>query len=472
MSSPNSIRSTGNTSLSSGSSGLAFRIRKGLDLPITGHPDLATERTGMVNRVALIGPDYLGLKPTMAVSEGDRVKRGQLLFSDKRNPGVRFTSPASGSVCAINRGEKRVLQSVVIEVDGEEQEAFASFSEEKLDSLTREEVKDHLLKSGLWTALRARPFGKIPSPETEPAALFVNAMDTNPLAAPPRIALAGREDDFRNGLRVLAHLTPTKLYLCHHREDTLPGAELAFVTPAVFDGPHPTGLVGTHIHFLDPVSATKTVWHLGLQDVIAIGTLFTTGKLDVTRLIALGGACVKHPHLIRAPLGASIADLVAGELTDTDDSEVRVISGSVLFGQHAVGPLAYLGRHHLQISAIAEDSSRLFLDWHRPGVDRFSIKNTFISRLIPGKRFPFSTSTGGGLRPMVPIGMFEKVMPLDLLITPLLRALLVGDADQAQALGCLELDEEDLALATFACPGKEDYCAHLRRNLTTIEDDG
>lgn len=451
---------------------LHFVVRKGLDLPITGQVDLSREETRTVRQVALLGPDYIGLKPTMAVAVGDRVKRGQLLFTDKKTPGLHFTSPASGTVSAINRGAKRALQSVVIAVDGDEEESFPSYSETQLEELSPELVRDGLLASGLWTALRTRPYGKIPSPESSPHALFVNAMDTNPLAAPPRLALQGREDDFRHGLRVLAHLTTGPLYLCQDTGESLPGTELPMVTPASFAGPHPAGLPGTHIHFLDPVSANKSVWHLALQDVLAIGTLFTTGRLDVTRLIALGGSCFTHPHLLRAPLGANIADLVANELPEMEPEEVRIISGSVLFGHLARGPLAYLGRHHLQISAIQEDSNRLFLDWHRPGLDRFSTKNTFISRLIPGKRFSFTTSTGGGIRPMVPIGMFEKVMPMDFLITPLLRALMVGDTDQAQALGCLELDEEDLALCTFVCPGKDDYCAILRSNLNTIEIEG
>lgn len=448
-----------------------IEIRKGLDLPITGRPELRVDEAKMARSVALIGADFVGLKPTMEVSPGDRVKRGQLLFTDKKNPGVRFTSPAGGTVSAVNRGKKRILQSVVIEVDGdEEEETFASWPPERLAELSNGEVKQNLLASGLWTALRARPYGRIPSPESSPHSLFVNAMDTSPLAGPPRMALAGREDDFRNGLKVISKLTEGKVFLCHHPGDSLPGAEEESVTPLAFAGPHPAGLAGTHIHFLDPVSAKRTVWHMGLQDVIAIGALFTTGRLDVGRLVSLGGPMVKRPRLFRTRLGACTEDLTAGELESAEQKEVRVISGSVLYGRAAAGPFAYLGRHHLQISVIAEDRSRQFLDWHRPGFDRFSVKNTFISNLVaPGKRFALTTTTGGSHRPMVPIGMFEKVMPLDMMITHLLRALLIGDTDQARALGCLELDEEDLALCTFVCPGKEDYCVLLRENLTTIE---
>jgi Na+-transporting NADH:ubiquinone oxidoreductase subunit A len=465
--------------------GKCIQIKKGLDLPITGQPDLDVIETGRVRRVAVIGTDYAGVKPTMAVQAGERVKLGQLLFADKKNPGVRFTSPASGTVVDIHRGEKRILQSVIIEADDGEggnaptypvdrfaEETFGSYSVDRLANLSPGEAKGNLLASGLWTALRTRPYGKIPSPDSSPHSLFVNAMDTNPLAAPPRLAIQGREDDFKNGLSAISNLTDGKLYLCHHPEDSLPGSDFDFVTSVAFEGPHPSGLVGTHIHFLDPVSARKTVWHLNLQDVIAIGFLFRTGRIDVRRLMSLGGSMIARPRLLRTQIGASIDDLLAGELRDRGREEIRVISGSVLYGNLAVGPFAFLGRYHHQISVISENRSRQFLDWHRPGFDRFSVTNTFISKQIRGIKFPFTTSTGGGERPMVPIGVFERVMPMDMLITPLLRALMVGDTDQAQALGCLELDEEDLALSTFVCPGKEDYCSILSRNLTTIETEG
>lgn len=448
----------------------AFVLRKGLDLPITGQPDLTSVENAAVNQVALLGADYVGLKPTMAVKPGDRVKRGQTLFTDKRNPGINFTSPASGTVSAINRGKKRVLLSVVIDLEGKEEESFASWPATDLDQLSPDDVRTNLLSSGLWTALRTRPYSKVPAADSSPQALFINTMDTNPLAAPPQLALQGREDDFRNGLRVLTHLTSGKLHLCHPPGETLPGSDLPSVSPATFEGPHPAGLAGTHIHFLHPASPSKTVWYLGLQEVIAIGTLFTSGRLDVNRLLAIGGSSFLRPRLKLAPLGANINDLTTNELRK--DQEIRIVSGTLLYGHAATGPLAYLGRHHLQISAIQEGRNREFLEWHRPGLNRFSVINTFLSKLIPGKRFPFNTSTGGGERPMVPIGMFEKVMPLDLMITPLLRALLIGDNDQAQALGCLELDEEDLALCTFACPGKEDYATLLRKSLTSIEADG
>lgn len=420
--------------------------------------------------VAIIGTDYVGMKPTMEVKVGDRVKLGQVLFTDRKTVGVRYTSPGCGTVSAINRGAKRILQSVVIELDGDEEESFASFPQDQLAGISREEVVENLLASGLWTALRTRPYSKVPSPKSVPHSLFINAMDTNPLAAPPKVTVEGRRDDLRNGLTVLSKLTDGKLFFCQHPGDALPGSEFDFVTSATFEGPHPAGLVGTHIHLLDPVSATKTVWHLGLQDVLAIGALFTSGKLNVERIISLAGPMVKRPRLIRTRIGANVNELVAGELKDGGDC--RVISGSVLYGRKVVEPVNFLGSYHLQVSVIEEDAHRELLEWQKPGFDQFSLTRLFAAKILPNPKFRFTSSLHGSERAMVPIGVYEKVMPLDMMPTFLLRALIVGDTDQAQALGCLELDEEDLALCTFACPAKYDFSPILRNNLTTIEVEG
>ncbi len=448
----------------------SIEIKKGLNLPIMGEPEPILEDAPKVGMAAVIGTDYLGLKPTMAVAEGDRVKRGQLLFTDKKNPEVGYTAPAGGTITAIHRGDRRALLSVEIAVgDVEEEETFASYEANRLATLSAQEVKANLLASGLWTALRTRPFSKVPSPQTEPHSLFVNAMDTNPMAIDPMFVIDKRKSDFINGLTALSKLTGGKLYLCGKAGDDIPGKELDFVSWAEFKGPHPAGLAGTHIHYLDPVSAHKTVWHVNYQDVLAMGKLFTTGKLDVERIISLAGPMIKRPRYLRTRLGASVKEIVKGELAEED---VRTISGSVLYGHRAAGAHAFLGRYHLQISAIRENPERLFLEWHRPGFDRFSVKRTFISNIFRGKKFAFTTSKEGSDRAMVPIGTYENVMPLDLVITFLLRALIVADTDQAQALGCLELDEEDLALCTFVCPAKYDFGPILRQNLTTIEIDG
>jgi Na+-transporting NADH:ubiquinone oxidoreductase subunit A len=327
-------------------------------------------------------------------------------------------------------------------------------------------VRENLLASGAWLALRTRPFGLIPDPATRPEALFVTAMDSRPLAADPVPLIQAAETDFAAGLEVLARLTERPTFVC-----TRPGAELPLpphprIRLAEFAGPHPAGLPGTHIHFLRPASLRRVVWHLGWQDVIAIGRLFTTGRIDPTRLVALCGPMVRDPRILRTRLGASTNELIEGELTGP--REARVILGSALCGRQAVGSSAFLGRFHNQITVLAEDRARTWLGWLKPGRGRYSALNLFWSRRRRGEPVALGTSLQGSPRAMVPIGAYERVMPLDLLPTQLLRALLVEDLDTAVALGALELDEEDLALASFVDCGKHDFGAALRRTLDQI----
>ena len=345
------------------------KIKKGLDLPITGAPEQRITTGAAVTSIALIGSDYNGLKPTMQVAEGDRVSCGQALFTDKRNPGVVFTAPGSGVVAAINRGARRVLQSVVIKLEGEEYETFEATDHSALTELSGEQVRARLLASGLWTALRTRPFSKIPAPDSSPHSIFVTAIDSNPLAADPAVVIKEYARDFNAGLSVIAALTQGQMYVCTASGAQLDSHALDRVTTVEFDGPHPAGLVGTHIHFLDPVSNAKTVWHLNYQDVIAMGKLFTTGRLWVERIIALGGPVVDEPRLLRTRLGANTEELVAQEL---QHRECRVISGSVLCGRHAAGWGNYLGRYDLQISALAEGRDRELLGWITPGGNKYS----------------------------------------------------------------------------------------------------
>ncbi len=438
-------------------------------MPISGIPDQQISPCPMPRHVALLGDDYVGMRPTMLVQEGDSVIKGQPLFEDKKNPGVFFTAPASGTVVAINRGERRVLQSVVIRIEGEGEREFTRHDATALATLTREAVQSQLLESGLWTAFRTRPFSKTPVPGTVPAAIFVTAMDTNPLCADPQPLILAQRQAFDAGLTLLTRLTEGKVHVCQASGGKLGGHPQGQVTFNTFAGPHPAGLVGTHIHFLEAVSLTKQVWHLNYQDVIAIGKLFTTGQLCTERVIALGGPQMRHPRLVRTCLGADINELLVDE---TLEGENRHISGSVLSGRHAVGVQAYLGRFHLQVSVVKEGREKELFGWVMPGKEKFSITRTTLGHFLRNKLFNFSTDTNGGERAMVPIGNYERVMPLDILPTVLLRDLLAGDTDGAQALGCLDLDEEDLALCTYVCPGKYEYGPVLREVLTRIEQEG
>lgn len=446
-----------------------INIKKGLDLPIEGAPSQVIHDGSAVKRVAVLGEEFIGMRPTMHVRVDDQVKKGQVLFVDKKNPGVKYTAPASGVVKEINRGAKRVLQSVVIEVNGSEQVTFASFSAGELANLDRAKVQEVLVESGQWPALRTRPFSKVPALDATPSSIFVTAIDTNPLAADPAIVIAEQAEAFEAGLAVVSRLTDGKVFVCKAPGATVPSSSVAQVEVHEFGGKHPAGLVGTHIHHLDAVSAEKQVWHLGYQDVIAFGKLFLTGEIFTDRVVSLAGPTVKNPRLIKTQLGASTDDIVAGEL---EDGENRVISGSVLSGTTASGPHAFLGRYHTQITALLEGREKELFGWIAPGAKKFSVTRTFLSHLAPSRLFKMTTSTGGSSRSMVPIGNYERIMPLDILPTLLLRDLIAGDLDGAISLGALELDEEDLALCTFVCPGKYEYGPILRERLTTIEKEG
>lgn len=455
------------------------KSKRGLRLPIAGEPKQQVEAARTPTRVALLGADYPGMRPTMHAKVGETVRRGQLLFEDKKMPGVRFTSPGAGKVVAVNRGEKRAFQSMVIEltrseIEGRsgsaEQVAFSKFTGKHPATLTREQVRALLIESGMWTALRGRPFGRVANPDGEPHSIFVTVTDSNPLAPSVEVAMADQGHRFKLGLTAIAKLTQGTVYVC-----TEPGMALDLpaedrIRVEQFSGPHPSGTVGYHIHVLDPVDRNKLVWYLGYQDIIAIGQLFDSGELYPDRVISLAGPLVRQPRLLRTRIGASTDVLVEGEL---GAGEPRVISGSVLSGRTAMGDdLGYLGRYDQQITVLAEGREREFVGWLTPGADKHSVVKTHLGALIPGKRFAFTTSTHGSQRAIVPIGSYEKVMPFDLMPTQLLKSLLMRDVEVAERLGCLELAEEDVALCSYVCPGKNDYGPALRDVLTLIEKEG
>ena len=446
-----------------------IKVRRGLDLPIAGSPKQRIFDGPAIGQVALVGSDYHGLKPTMAVREGDRVKLGQLLFSDKKNQLAKFVAPATGVISAINRGERRVFQSLVIDIEGvEKQQSLPAFDTSTLQNLGRDNVRDHLVNTGHWISLRTRPYSKIPTIDSVANSIFVTAMDTNPLSADPMVVIENRRDDFANGLKVLTNLTDGPVNVCAAPAVDIPGDEIEGVREINFSGPHPAGLAGTHIHFIDPVGANKAVWTIGYQDVIGIGSLFTKGTIDTSRVIALAGPQVNEPRLLSTRLGANVNQLVIGELVNNEN---RVISGSVLSGRKASGEFAFLGRYHNQVSVIQEGRDRQPLHYLRLGLDKHSALPAFASS-ITKKLFNMTSSTNGSERAMVPVGGYEKVTALDILPIQLLRSLIVGDTEMAQNLGCLELDEDDVGLYTYVCVGKHEYGGILRDNLTTIEKEG
>ncbi len=446
-----------------------IKIKRGLDIPLAGAPSGELDTSVTTRAAGLLGADYHGMKPTMAVQVGDVVKRGDLLFSDKKCEGVRYTSPAGGRVSAINRGAKRAFQSVVVEIDGDEAASFDQYAAEAARELPAEAIKNQLIQSGQWTALRARPFGRVADPATSPAGLFITAIDTHPHAPDPQQVIAREAEAFELGQALLANLVDCPVYLCAAPGAEMPQSAHERISRYDFAGPHPAGLAGTHVHFLMGASAERIAWTIGYQDVIAVGRLFLDGALYVERVVARAGPSVSRPRLVLSRVGADLQALVAGE---GEGDDARLLSGSVLGGRAVQSDTAYLGRYHQQVALLPEGRERAFMGWLSPGVNKHSVMGIYLSSWFGSKPLAMSTNTNGSERAMVPVGAYEKVMPLDILPTQLLRALLVGDTETAQALGCLELDEEDLALCTYVCPGKYEYGGILRDNLTRIEKEG
>jgi Na+-transporting NADH:ubiquinone oxidoreductase subunit A len=454
------------------------RIKRGLDLPIDGQPLQDVVSGPRLASVAITAADFIGMKPRMSVAVGDTVKRGETLFEDRSAPGVLYTAPAAGTIKAIHRGERRVLRSVVIDLSESERnqtpgadecQRFEAFSGRPVEEMNGDDVESLLLESGLWTALRQRPFSKVPAPGSRPGAIFVNAMDTHPLAPDMDVVLTEAQDDLDRGLSALKLLSEGKTYLCR-KSSSFIKTQVNDIHLADFSGPHPAGTSGVHIHTLYPVNRQRCAWHIGAQDVVAIGKLFATGELCVTRVVALAGSRVRAPKLVRTRLGANINQLLEGRL---HDGPCRIISGSVLSGRAAQEEeMAYLGRYHQQVSVIPEDKDRHFVGWLKPGMKTFSVLPIFLSKLFGPKSYSFTTTTHGSPRAIVPFESYDKVMPFDIITASMLRALSAQDTEWAEQLGVLELDEEDLSLCTFVCPGKGNYAPLLRQTLNQIEGEG
>lgn len=417
-----------------------LRIRRGLDIALPGRPRQVVREAGRVRRVAISGHDFPGIRADFRVAPGDHVQAGQTVFVDRRRPEIAFTAPAAGTVEAINRGQRRVLDSLVILLEGDDAVRFHVPA-----SPSTEEIRSLLLASGLWPAFLTRPFGRIPAPDATPDAIFVTAIDTNPLAADPRIAIELHAGEFARGLSVLPLLTDGPVYLCRAPGPELPGNANARIEEIEFVGPHPAGLPGTHIHHLAPVGNGHTVWHILYQDVIAIGHLLLTGRRMTHGVVALAGAGVRDPALVRLPVGASLDEALEGQL---HDGPMRVISGPVLSGREA----GFLGRYHNQVTVI-------------PDREAEPAGRGLAARL--GALFGGTPAAA-----IIPREAFERVMALDILPVPLLRALSIGDVETARDLGCLELVEEDLALLSHVCTTGTDYGALLRDVLDQFEAEG
>ncbi|MCB9476459.1 MAG: Na(+)-translocating NADH-quinone reductase subunit A [Deltaproteobacteria bacterium] len=448
-----------------------IKIKKGLDIPISGAlPHSNIVNGPFVRRVALVPRDYPGIKVKMLVKEGDSVDLGTPLFCDRRDEHVLFTSPAGGTVVAINRGARRKVMSVVVEIGGKETQA----RQKKVtpETATRDEIKEALMRSGLWACLRQRPFDRVAPSNGTPAAIFVTCVDTNPLAPKPQAIIAEKGKEFRTGLLALAKLTDGTCYVCaadgDDAEEYLPTGNIESWR---FAGPHPAGNVGLHIHKLRPVGANTAVWHVGYQDVIAIGQFLRTTRIPTERVAALVGPGVTEPRIVRTRRGVAIEDLFGeGGVTA---SPARYVSGSVLAGKTANpdSMTGFLGAYDNQVTVLEDAAPRRFMGWAGPGFDSYSITNVFAGKFIK-KNFAFNTDTNGSLRAVVPIGTYESVMPMDILPTFLIKAMLSKDWETCEKLGVLELVEDDMALCAFVCPSKIDINGLLRDTLEQMEKEG
>ncbi|WP_146590159.1 NADH:ubiquinone reductase (Na(+)-transporting) subunit A [Puniceibacterium confluentis] len=421
---------------------MEFRFRKGRDIDLGLAPASTPVVLRAVRSVGLVARDFPGVSFDLRVGEGDLVRRGQVLCVDRLHPDIAFVAGAAGRISQTRHGARRRIEGIEIATEGDEESQF-SVEPARTDDAA---LRALLLRSGAWVAFRSRPFGRVPAPADRPSAIFVTATDTNPLAPVPAVVLAPKLDSFRRGAEVLQRLTDGPVFICQAPGPPLaePGERLRV---ARFSGPHPAGLAGTHIHHLWPVSSQRSVWQIGYQDVAAIGDLLAVGRITAERTLSVAGPGVSEPALVRAPLGSDLRDLLGEKRSDKDTSATRLISGSILSGREA----RFLGRQDLQVTVLKK---------REEAVPARALLWGLLARL-----------PRAAIGATLPSEGFERVFPLDLLPTPLMRALAVGDVETTERLGGLELLEEDLALLSWRCPSGSDYGALLRHVLDGLDEE-
>lgn len=446
-----------------------IKAKRGLDIPIHGAPASHTIVDRLdVKQVALLPQEHWGAKVRMLVQEGDAVRVGTPLFADRRDESVLFVSPAAGKVAAIHRGLRRVVQSIVVDVDNfKDAEPFEPVN---IKGASRDVIVGALAGSGLWPALRRRPYDKVAISTEEPAGIIVQAYDSNPLAPDLAEIVKGRDEDIDAGLDALNKLTDGMLHICVKKDQNWGRFVEDGIQVHHFHGPHPSGTPGFFIHNLCPAGANRPVWHIGIQDVADIGRLLRTGERPTDRIVAITGPAAKEPKVVRTRIGADMARLCEGE---ADARTPRIVNGSALCGNTASveGNTAFLGRYNTQITILEDDVKRDLIGWALPVSGRYTQTNTVWDKFFR-KTFKYDTDTNGSLRAIVPMGHYETVMPMDVLATQLIKALASHDLESAEKLGVLELAEEDLALCQVVDPSKIPLTDMLRDMLTTIEKEG
>jgi Na+-transporting NADH:ubiquinone oxidoreductase subunit A len=439
-----------------------IKLRKGLNIKLKGSANLELETLPVPATVALKPTDFPGLTPKLKVKADALVKAGDALFYDKYHPEIIFTAPFGGKVVSVNRGERRKILEVVIETDAKA--GSVEFTKADPVSLSGETIKEELLKSGLWPFIKRRPYGIIASPDEKPLSIYVSTFDTAPLAPDYSFVLKGQMDTFQTGINALAKLTNGKVYLGVKNDS--PFSAIKNVVVNQFDGPHPAGNVGIQIHNTTPINKGDVVWTVNVQDVLFIGRLFETGKVDFSKIIALTGAEVKNPKYYKTVLGAPVSYLTDGKLVNAEYKQ-RIISGNVLTGAR-VKPQNYLGFYDSMISVIPEGDEYEFMGWADPGINKFTASKAYISKLFPKKEYVLNANLHGGERSFVLSGQYEKLVPMDILPVHLLKAVLVNDIDKMEQLGIYEVIEEDFALCEFACTSKVKVQEILRTGINIM----
>ncbi len=446
-----------------------IKLHKGLDIHLVGAAERVLTKCAAASSYAVVPDHYRGVTPKMLVKVGDKVKAGSPLFFSKEHPEVLFSSPVSGEVTAVNRGEKRKILSVVVTPDGaNESERFETGP---IGELTRDGVRETLLRAGFWPMLIQRPFGVIADTAATPKAIFVSGLDTAPLAPDLSFLVQDQGDYIIAGLEVLKKLTDGKVHLTVGT-DTTAGVLSRIKQAEVhhIEGPHPAGNVGVQIAQIDPIGKGDVVWTVELQHVVMIGRLFLTGAVDMSKVVALTGSEVTKPHYFKVVSGALIGSVTEGNLrasTEEDLKGVRVITGNPLTGiKVALDEVeGYLGFYHNQITVLPEGDKYEFLGWAMPRFKKFSVSHSYFSWLCPKKRYNLDTNMNGGRRAFVQTGIYDKVMPMNIYPLYLIKAVMAGDIDRMENLGIYEVIEGDVALCEFIDPSKNEWQATLGRGI-------
>ena len=443
-----------------------FQIKQGRDIPLKGSAEKKRVALPLPAAVAIHPSDFKGIRPYLCQKEGASVKAGTVLFHDKDFPELAVVAPVSGKILEIQRGPKRFIEAIIIAAD--KKQSFIkhkTYPQNNLKKLTRAQIVETLLKAGLWPVLRQRPFSIVASPDGQPKSIFVHAMNTEPLAGEIDFILEEKKEEFQAGLDILNRLTEKKVQLCFDAQAQGPSLRGAQgVELSAFTGPHPAGNVSTHIHYLDPIEKGDTVWYVEAQDVCRLGSFFLSGKYPADRTIAVTGEGAPERYYAQTVLGAPLAAL----LDDSDDNSLRYLSGSILMGQE-VGPRGYVRFYDTQVTVLPEGGHRKWFGWLHWEHDHYSFSHTYAASFGPVKEVSLDTTLHGGLRAVVQNNIYDDLVPLDMLVYFLLRAVLAKEWEEAEALGLLECDPEDFALCSFACPSKTDVCGIIRQGLDELE---